>query len=167
MLKNQIDLLLKEAETAYLKSLDIIKEFIGRHHERDPRRHHKHHHHPHDENNGSILFVFQFNNTQILQPMSVKKLIGAFSGSLVFKNAEQEVQPISAVTGLAVSGSDDSNSPVASDLTAGTFSGTATKAGTITVTATATNDAGNQVTGSVDIEFHADTTVTEIDVNVD
>lgn len=155
MLKNQIELLYSEAKTAFIKQLDIIREHLGHHHPHDPRR-----------NNGSILFVFQFYNIQILQPMSVKKLIGAFSGSLVFKNAEGQVQPISAVTGLAITGSDDSNSPVTSDLTAGTFGGTATKAGTITVTATAVNDAGNTVTGSVDIEFHADTTVTEIDVNV-
>lgn len=166
MFRIDIDRIVKDAKVIFHKELDIAKELLGFHHPEDPR-HHRHHHHNHHKPHGTILFVFQFNNTQIVQPMSVKKLIGAFSGSLAFKNAEGEVQDISAVTGLSITGSDDTVSPVTADLSTGKFSGSALKAGILTVTATATNDAGNSVTGSTDIEFHADTTVTEIDVNVD
>jgi hypothetical protein len=125
--------------------------------------HHRYHrHHERDV----ILFEFQFCNASILQPQFMKKLIGPFSGKLVFKNAEGQVLDISNVTGFVLVVNDETIGNVALNPD-GTFSGNGIAAGDLVITANATNDAGAVVTGQATIGFHADTTVTEIDVNVD
>lgn len=96
----------------------------------------------------------------------MKKVIGSFSGTLVFKNAEGEVLDISKVTGLSLSVNDTTIGTVTLDPATGNFSGTGLAAGDLIITANATNDAGAVVTGQATITFAADTTVIEIDVNV-
>lgn len=99
--------------------------------------------------------------------MNVKKVIGAFSGTLVFKDAEGDPLDISKVTGLSLSVSDSAIGTITLDPTTGKFSGSGLAAGDLVLTATAINDVGNTVTGTSTITFAADTTVTEIDVNID
>lgn len=130
---------------------------------------HKFPHHPYRRRHGhrdTILFEFHFFNVSILQPVSMKKVIGSFSGTLVFKNAEGEVLDISKVTGLSLSVNDTTIGTVTLDPATGNFSGTGLAAGDLIITANATNDAGAVVTGQATITFAADTTVIEIDVNV-
>lgn len=98
--------------------------------------------------------------------MEVKKVIGPFSGSLVFKNAEGQVQPFSGLTGVVLSVNDETIGTATLNPD-GTFKGTGLTAGDLILTANGTNDAGAVITGQSTISFHADTTVTEIDVNID
>lgn len=131
---------------------------------------HHRYHRKHDNN--KILFLFTFSNLQILAPMSLKKVIGAFSGTLVFKNVEGQVRPITGLTGLVLSVNDATigNAALALDDSGnptGAYSGNGIALGDLVITATGLNDAGKQETGSTTITFVADTTVTEIDVLVD
>lgn len=159
MHKSMIERLLIAAERAFFHELRIIEEILGHPHPR--------YRHFHPREHGEILFEFTFSNLQILQPMQVTKVIGAFSGSLVFKDAEGDSLDISNIKGLTLSGSDDTVGTVTLDPSTGKFTGSGLKAGDLVLTASGTNDAGNQVSGTSTISFHADTTVTGIDVNID
>lgn len=99
--------------------------------------------------------------------MNIKKIIGAFTGALIFKDAEGDTLDISKITNLSLAAGDATIGTVTLDPATGKFSGSGLKAGDLVLTATGTNDAGNIVTGTSTITFAADTTVTEIDVNVD
>lgn len=114
-----------------------------------------------------LLFEFEFNNVKILQPMNVTKRIGAFTGSLVFKDAEGDILDISKGTNLSLAVNDSTIGNATLDTTTGKFSGSGLIAGDLILTASVTNDAGNVVTGTTTITFSADTTITEVDVNVD
>ena len=146
------------AEETFLAELLIIEELLGHRH---PRYCH-HRPRPH----GEIWFEFHFNNLSILQPMQVSKVIGPFTGKLVFKNAEGQEQPFSGLTNVALTGSDPAIGTVSLNPD-GTFAGTGLAAGDFVLTVTGTNDAGNQVTGSSTISFHADTTVTSAEPVID
>lgn len=103
--------------------------------------------------------------------MNISKKIGAFSGSLVFKDAEGDALDISKVINLSLTADNSAVGNVALDTNpdgslASTFKGNGIAAGVLTLTAKATNDAGAVITGTSQITFAADTTVTEIDVNI-
>ena len=115
----------------------------------------------------SLLFEFEFDNIKILQPMDVTKKIGAFTGTLVFKDAEGDVLDISKVSGLTLVADDATVGNVTLDPATGKFSGSGIAVGKLTLTASLTNDAGNVITGTSSITFAGDTTVTSVDVNID
>jgi hypothetical protein len=124
------------------------------------------HHYPKDVRH--VLFEYSLCKSKFLQPMDVKKLTGStFTGKLVFKNAEGGIVGIDKVTNLTLVGSDDTIGTVTLNGTDGTYSGQGIKAGTLTLTASLTNDAGQTITGSSTITFADDTTVVSVDVVVD
>lgn len=159
MHRSMIERILVAAEHIFLHELRIVEEMLGYPHPR--------YRHWHPREHGEILFEFTFSNIQILQPMQLTKVIGPFSGSLIFKDAEGDSLDISNIKDLTLTGSDDSVGTVTLDPATGKFAGAGLTAGDLVLTATGTNDAGNPVTGTSTISFHADTTVVEIDVNVD
>lgn len=161
---NDIERIMRQAEEAFERELRIVEEILGHSHPR-----HKHHRFG---GHGELLFLFTFSNLQILEPMALKKVIGLFTGKLVFKNAEGQVQPVTGLVGVALTVNDDTIGNVALTLNPdgtpdGTFSGNGVAPGDLVITAAGTNDAGNPVTGTNTITFAADTTVTDIDVNID
>lgn len=163
MHKSEPERIMRAAEEAFDHELAIVEEILGHPHPR--HRHHR------QCGRGEILFQFNFLKLQILQPMGLKKLIGAFAGVLVFKNAEGGVLDISKVTNLAMTAGDATIGNVALTLDAngnptGAFTGSGIAAGDLVLTATCTNDQNEQETGTTTITFAADTTVTEVDVNV-
>lgn len=127
--------------------------------------------HPYCRDHDKILFEFQFSNIKVLQPMDVTKVIGAFSGALVLKDAEGDALAISDVKNLTLVADNAAIGEVALTPDAGgnptlNFAGKGLAAGKLTLTASCVNDAGATITGVSTITFHADTTVTELDVNV-
>lgn len=98
--------------------------------------------------------------------MSVKKLIGAVSGSLSFPNAEGGAVDISKVTGLTLVADNAAIGNVTLDPATGKFTGNGIAAGDLTLTANAVNDAGAPITGTLVITFAADTTATSIAINL-
>jgi len=160
MHKGQIERMMIEAEIIFERELRIVEELLCRPHPR-------HRHHRYNRHHGELLFVFTFSNIKIVQPMQVTKVIGAFTGFLVFRDAEGDALDISNIKDLTLTGSDDSIGTVTLDPATGKFSGTGLKVGDLGLTASGTNDAGKQVSGSSTISFHADTTVIGIDVNID
>lgn len=164
MFLHNIEKMVEEAERFFFREMDIAKEMLGVHHERDPRKHHHHkHHHP----RGTILFEYLFLHIQILQPMQFTKDNGPFDGALVFKNAAGEVVDISKVTSPALSASGAGSVSLNPD---GTFSGSGAD-GDLVLAATAVNDKGESITGTSTITFVPpvvvpDTTAKSVDVNV-
>jgi len=160
MFFHEIERVVRWAEEVFERELAHLLRLFPHH--RYHRRHER----------DKILFEFHFNNITILQPLSMKKVIGPLTGRLVFKNAEGEILDISNVTGLTLSVNDETigNAALVVDengIMTGAISGNGIAAGDLVITANATNDAGNPVSGTATISFHADTTVTEIDVLVD
>lgn len=126
-------------------------------------------HRKHDSN--KILFLFTFSNIQILSPMNISKKIGAFTGQLVFKDAEGDILDFSKGINLSLVADNAAVGNVALTLDANgnptaAFTGNGIAAGVLTLTASVTNDTGAVITGTSTITFAADTTITEVDVNV-
>jgi hypothetical protein len=157
MHKSEIERIMQAAERAFDQELEIVEELLGHPHPR--HRHHQRH------GREQLLFLYTFSNIQILEPMNVTKKIGAFTGVLVFKDAEGDALDISKAQNLTLVADNAAVGNVSLNPD-GTFTGNGVAAGTLTLTAQLTNDAGAVITGTSTIAFSADTTITEVDVNV-